>query len=129
MKLIQLIEASIDHGDCYKSSYRKITSMSDAEAEDVMLVHGEVIGRGSVIGKSFGHAWLEKNIKLSDEHSFVMVIDCSNNINIELPREFYYQKGGIVDQPGKLFRYTQHEAQLNGIRSGHYGSWELDIEK
>lgn len=126
-KWIDLTEAN-DGGDCYQAAWRKITSMNSKEAKDWRLVHGEVIGQKALNGKHFGHAWLEKTI---EDHRFthVMILDCSNNRNIELPKDFYYDMGGIVDEPGKLFKYTAEEARRNGVKSGNYGSWELEIEK
>ena len=114
-------------GDCYQAAWRKITSMDSKEAKSWRLVHAEVVGTGGIKGKHFGHAWLEKT---EDFRGFkhVMVLDCANNRNVELPKNFYYDVGGVVDESGKLFRYTADEARI-GVQSGHYGSWELDIEK
>lgn len=126
-KWINLIEDN-DGGDCYQSSWRKITSMNFKEAKNWRLVHAEVIGTGGIKGKHFGHAWLEKTENFHGSKQ-VMVFDCANNRNVELPRDFYYDIGGVIDEPGKLFRYTADEARRNGVRFGHYGSWELDIEK
>ncbi len=120
---ISLVEDN-DGGDCYQAAWRKITSMYSEEAKDWRLVHAEVVGQGAIAGKHFGHAWLEH-----DQGHMIMVVDCSNNRNIELPKDFYYDMGGVVDEPGKLFRYTAEEARRNGVQSGHYGSWELDIDK
>lgn len=117
-----------DGGDCYQAAWRKITSMNSKEAENWRLVHGEVVGRNALAGKHFGHAWLEETIE-SNGFTTVMVYDCSNNRDVELPRDFYYDMGNIVDESGKLFRYTADEARRNGVQIGHYGSWELDIEK
>ncbi len=122
------LDETNDGGDCYQVAWRKITSMDFEEAKDWRLVHGEVIGTKPLAGKHFGHAWLEKTEDFNG-HKHVMVLDCANNRYTELPRDFYYDVGGIVDEPGKLFRYTAEEARRNGIQTGHYGSWELEIEK
>ncbi len=116
-------------GDCYQRAWQQITSMNQKEAENVRLVHGEVIGQGKLLGRHYGHAWLETTIEIRKGITLVMINDCSNSRNVELPRDVYYRFGGIVDEPGKLFRYTVDEARKYGVRTGHYGSWELDIEK
>ena len=126
-KWINLTEQN-DGGDCYEAAWHKITNMDSEQAKDWMLVHGEVVGTRAIEGKRYGHAWLE-NTQDFGGHKFVMVLDCANGRNVELPADYYYQVGGIVDEPGKLFRYTADEARRLGVRTGHYGSWELDIEK
>ena len=125
-KWINLTEEN-DGGDCYQASWRKITNMDSEEAKSWRLVHAEVVGQGAIKGKHFGHAWLEKTEDMHG-HKMTMVLDCANGRNTELPRDFYYDMGGIVDEPGKLFRYTADEARRNGVETGNYGSWELEIE-
>lgn len=112
-------------GDCYKKAWMQITSMSNKDAENVRLVHGEVAGTGIHFGIRFGHAWIEKEIEIRKGVTVVMVNDCSNDRNIVLPRDLYYRLGKILDEHGKLFRYTIDEAYLNGAIFKGYGSWNM----
>lgn len=126
-KWIDIVEAI--GGDCYQNAWRRLMDMDHDEAKKWTLVHAEVVGsRGSAIaGKHFGHAWLETR-KSFGEHSVTFVSDQSNGRNIELPQDFYYDMGGVIDEPGKLFRYTIDEARRWALQTGHFGSWELEVE-
>lgn len=80
---------------------------------DLVLVHGEVLGRGPLEGVQFAHAWVEDG----DE-----VIDVTRNVR--MPRDQYYALGAI-DQIGNMHRYTVDQIRRHGAETGHWGPWEL----
>jgi hypothetical protein len=89
-------------GDCFKVSYRQ----SMAEGGDV--VHGLVTNNG----KTFEHAWVEKDGQ---------VIDRANGNNITMPAADYYANAGV--HPDKVRRYAPDEARITAVRSRHFGPW------
>ena len=80
---------------------------------DLVLVHGEVAGRGPLEGLTFAHAWVEDG----DE-----VIDVTKDVR--LPRHLYYALGAI-DQIGNMYRYTAEQINALGAATGRWGPWEL----
>lgn len=121
----QALEAS--GGDCYEAAGRYI--MDRPFDKDLVLVHGEVMGRGELHGVWFGHAWIESG----DE-----VIEVSNGKNIKMPKHIYYILG-TIDQPyyqdGKMYppknnvlKYTGTQAMDMFSKHETFGHWELETE-
>jgi len=116
-----------DLGDCFEAAGRYITEHFDP---DLLLVHGEVLGRGSVHGVWFGHAWIEKGD---------MVIDVSNGLRVEMPKVVYYALG-TIDQPyyelGKMnpprnnvVKYNRRQALEKIGLHKTWGPWDLNTER
>ncbi len=112
-------------GNCYISAYHRLLSKPDR-----LLVHAEVVGTGgAAVGIRFGHAWLEHKTMVEVPGGFFIVAeDYSNGLEVEMPAVLYYAIGSIVDESGRLHRYTVEEALLWAAKTGHYGSWELAVE-
>ena len=94
-------------GDCYVVAARL------ALERGLTLVHGEVAGAGPLEGRRHSHAWVEVEDR---------VIDYSNGLSFEGPREFYYALGGVRAP----VRYSAEEASRLMVASGHYGPWHED---
>jgi len=95
---------------------------------DLVLVHGEVSGQGSLEGVRYGHAWVEDGDT---------VIDQSNGRDLRVPKVFYYTLGQIssetFDDEGyspmggqNVHKYTWEEAREKIIESEHWGPWDLE---
>lgn len=110
-------------GDCYTVAAKILIDNDIIKKFNFLgtpyLVHAEVTGQGKIKGIKYGHAWVE------DDY---FVYDYSNNREIILPKEFYYQLGQIKIKNGKYAKYTKNEAYENMSKYGHYGSWELNTE-
>lgn len=104
-------------GDCFAECAEYVLRAAmlgrDAGGRDLVLVHGEVAGRGLLEGLTFSHAWVEDG----DE-----VIDVAKDVR--MPRHLYYALGGI-DQIGNMYRYTAEQINSLGAATGHWGPWEL----
>jgi hypothetical protein len=92
-------------GDCFKTAYRH----SVAHGGDV--VHAKVTNGG----KTFHHAWVEKDGK---------VIDHSNGNQHEMPRDEYYKQAGVHTDSVK--RYSSKDAMVKGIKAKHFGPWDIN---
>ena len=108
-------------GDCYQAAgqYAMMKcqfSSSSTECDDLVIVHGEVMGQGHLEGITYGHAWIE---------SKGMVIDVSNGRNIKLPISTYYLLGKIGEIDNYV-KYTWKEAREKIIASKHWGPWDLE---
>ena len=112
------------NGNCYRNAFERLLYDGDGWT----LVHGEVTGTGGFAkDKRFGHAWLEREEEVPGG-TWLRVSDHSNGREVEMPAAMYYGIGNILDEPGKLYRYTKEEALTLSLSTGHYGSWELEIE-
>lgn len=100
-------------GDCF---YITGQAILDNIYKNPILVHGEVLGQGEVVGIRFAHAWIELDGK---------VIDKSNGNNISVDKDLYYRIGDIDDVKGKLYKYTSKEAKILMLKNCHYGPWDL----
>jgi len=107
-------------GDCFVVAFRLVMDM-----EGATLVHGEV-SHGDFPELRFTHAWIEQQVELLPGVRMTLVIDRSNGRNVQIPKELYYLFGRIVDEPGKLARYTRDQARRMAFETGHYGPWDLD---
>lgn len=111
--LIEAREDSIepcDGGDCFVVAGKAIL---DDTTNLLVLVHGMVTGTGKLMNKRFDHAWVE----IGD-----VVLDNSNNNNITMRKERYYELGNI--DPTETQRYSNQEALKNMVRFKHWGPWE-----
>lgn len=94
-------------GDCFKTAHRHCMSKGGE------VVHAEVTNGN----KRFHHAWVERDGKVHDH---------SNGNQIEMDKESYYDKAGVHRETIK--RYSQSQARVKGIKSRHFGPWELNEE-
>ena len=111
-------------GDCYEAAAKYILSVGNpafggttGAAENLIVVHAEVMGQGPLEGTTFGHGFVVD--KSSDT-----VIDKSNGRNLHLPRVLYYAIGQI-EYIGNIHEYTCNEVAEKMLESGHYGPWDL----
>lgn len=124
-------------GDCYPTAIHVARSLEAAGKRNVRVVHGTVRYQGSdprvPDGAHITHAWVEYDEVVNvpddappelrrawDNRPFPVVVDRSNGNNVETPRQVYYGIGEVENPT----RYTVEEAQLNMLRSGHYGPWD-----
>ena len=82
------------------------------------MVHGEVMGQGTIAGIPYGHAWVLDGAK---------VVDKSNGRDIEMPQMIYYAIGQ-VDNIGNVIEYSWEEARTKILDYGHWGPWDLETE-
>lgn len=83
------------------------------------VVHAEVLGQGAISGLRYGHAWVEDDF---------FVYDFSNDREIILPKQLYYQFGDVKQIAPKYYKYTFKQAIDKMLQAGHYGSWDLKTE-
>jgi hypothetical protein len=123
----QAIGSKNQGGDCYEAAGPYI--LNRPFDKDLVLVHGEVMGRGELQGVWFGHAWIESG----DE-----VIEVANGKNLRMPKHIYYILG-TIDQPyyqdGKMhppknnvLKYTGSQAMEMFSKHETFGPWELETE-
>ena len=117
-----LNERANSGGDCYEAAGKymmdKCVFSSRVDGCNLILVHGEVAGQGSLEGVTFGHAWVLDG---------GTAIDRSNGGNLQLPRAVYYAVGQI-NQIGNTHEYTMEEMRKKILNSGHWGPWDLETE-
>lgn len=97
-------------GDCYIVAGHYIV---ESKANNILLCHGIVSGRGKLKGLRIGHAWIE----MGD-----VVLDHSNWGSIVMRKEQYYKIGEIKELDVK--KYAKAEAIKLMLKTKHYGSWE-----
>ena len=91
-------------GDCFRISAKWAVD-NDAE-----VVHGIVTN--SATGKTFSHAWCEKNGLVID---LTIGIDLTNNISTE----YYYQS----TQAKVEARYSSDKTLIQMLKNKHWGPW------
>jgi len=111
---MQQAEALEAVGDCFSANFRQFVQLIDEGVRDLVLVHGEVVGRGRLEGVPFSHCWLELNDNI--------VIDVSNGQSSVVFKHLYYERGRVGDN---VFRYAPSEAVQRACATGHYGPWDL----
>jgi len=102
---IEQISDEQKDGNCFESAYRNVFFNKQYK-----LVHGIVTGQGNIEGIKYIHAWCEFENK---------VFDTSNERNIVMPKEMYYDIGKIE----YTVEYTFKEAVQNVLDTEHYGYW------
>ena len=105
-------------GDCYEAAGRYMMDRCMIGNCDLILVHGEVMGQGSLSGITYGHAWILDG---------GTAIDVSNGRNLQLPKEVYYAIGQI-DNIGNVHEYTWEDARRRILDFEHWGPWDLATE-
>lgn len=100
-------------GDCYKVSYQLFSKLW--RVKGVRLVHGNVVGQGTIKGLVYGHGWVELN---------GYVLDFSNGMYRCIPRDVYYAIGKIQ----KVIRYNKKQVREHAIKYQTYGAWESWIK-
>lgn len=131
-------------GNCYEAAVHTIADILDPTMDDeayerekarYQVVHGVVLGRGELEGVRFDHAWVERTDEPPDmsgldpdqaemfreSFSWVTVIDRSNGMEVELPREVYYALGDVDQETVR--RFTWDEAVDQMAESRVYGPW------
>lgn len=83
------------------------------------VVHAEVSGQGAISGIRYGHAWVEDDLN---------VYDFSNGRAIVFPKQPYYNIGNVKTVKPKYYKYTFEQAIQKMLKTGHYGSWDLQTE-
>jgi len=123
-----LLKEGTELGDCYEAAGKYMMDNCMIGDCDLVLVHGEVSGQGSLEGVRYGHAWVEDGDT---------VIDKSNGRDLRVPKVFYYTLGQIssetFDDEGyspmggqNVHKYTWEEAREKIIESEHWGPWDLE---
>jgi len=123
-----LLKEGTELGDCYEAAGKYMMDNCMIGDCDLVLVHGEVSGQGSLEGVRYGHAWVEDGDT---------VIDKSNGRDLRVPKAFYYTLGQIssetFDNEGyspmggqNVHKYTWEEAREKIIESEHWGPWDLE---
>jgi hypothetical protein len=113
------VTQSDEIGDCYE--VHATLQVTDGFLEvgefkfPTVLVHAIVDPDGVDIGPH-GHAWLEVE-------ELGLCLDFSRGQELVIPRERYYELGGITDETW-LKRYTSDETRMKMFSFRHYGPWE-----
>ena len=102
-------------GDCYQANGRYFQDNSYKVGSNLKLVHGEVMGQGSLNGITYGHCWCEDN-------SFVY--DFSNGGKIKIPKDVYYLIGRIKEIDN-FYKYSNKEFIDKIMEFEHWGPWDL----
>jgi hypothetical protein len=110
-------------GDCYEVAGkiaidRKLPNNQKFNGTPY-VVHAEVSGQGAISGIRYGHAWVEDDLN---------VYDFSNGRAIVFPKQPYYIIGNVKTVKPKYYKYTFEQAIQKMLKTGHYGSWELQTE-
>jgi hypothetical protein len=115
-------------GDCYEAAGRWMMNNFSAD-DDTFLVHGEVMGRGTLQDVWFGHAWIEKGDT---------VLDVAGGTVQEIPKHIYYILGtinqryylnGKMNPPkNNVLKYTREEMMQKLAETQIWGPWELETE-
>jgi hypothetical protein len=88
---------------------------------EVRMAHGYVTHPHE--GFRHRHAWIE--VTPADDGP-VFCFDFANGNSTVIPREVYYEAGGIVPDKGQLALYTRIEAMKRLLATEHFGSWDLE---
>lgn len=122
-------------GDCYESAFKYLME-NHRDDPTLRLVHAVcLIGVGPHEGLPFGHAWCERIIAIEippelTARGFIApnlewVEDRSNGKEVSMPAALYYHGG----RPVQIHRYTWEEAAKWAVKTGHYGHWELEVDR
>lgn len=115
-------------GDCYERNGTLITDLLISflrdmsplsHCSDPMLVHGLVVGEGSIEGVEHGHCWIEDGD---------VVYDFSNGRTLIHRKSEYYRLGRIRDEADRLYRYTPEEVRRKILDFEHWGPRDLESE-
>ena len=97
-------------GDCFEAAGQAVSlPFTKSLPDGAELCHGVIVGHGP----DHVHAWCEAG---------GMVYDFSQGKNLMIPREVYYQMGGI--DPSRIKRYNRSEVLNMTIEHQHWGPWE-----
>jgi len=99
-------------GFCFERCAEWLMLEQGKEYEQARLVHGTVMGQGSLEGVRFVHAWVE----IDD-----WVYDVSQDILS--PKDYYYQLAEAED----MVSYTGTEAAVNSLKEKNWGPWEENL--
>lgn len=108
-------------GDCYEAAGRRMLDEAGRDPR-MRLVHAVcLIGAGPQEGVPFGHAWIERDYG----GGLVLCHDVSNGRDLQIVQALYYAAG----RPCQIHRYTLREARAMVVRHGHWGPWELEVDR
>lgn len=119
-----LQEGKNDGGDCFVVANNLVLSnykpIDNTEKNDYKIVHALVYGEGALKGRRFVHAfWIYKNS---------IVVDQANGNNVIMPKNRYFEKGGIKEkEKGAYFEYTPEQAMEKMMKTGIHGPWDIDL--
>lgn len=104
-------------GDCYESAGNYMVDRCTLDRScKLILVHAEVTGQGPIDGLKYGHAFV-----LDGD----TVIDNANGRNLKMPKQEYYQIGGIGSN---VHEYSFEDFRKNILSYKHWGPWDLETE-
>lgn len=115
-----LFEAKLQHedipednqnGTCFQDAMQYMMRHGKRGDDKILLVHGLVVGQGSIKGIVYNHAWIEDGDTVIDE-----------TVPIKMPAAFYYRIGKINKKT--VFKYTYDEMAKKVSKFKTYGPWE-----
>ena len=95
-------------GNCYEVNGRWMIGKNGYK-----LVHGVAMNQKD--GKSMGHCWIEKDD---------LVYDYSNDKELIIHKEIYYEIGQIQFDGHKLYKYNYKDMGKMILKHEHWGPWE-----
>jgi len=106
-----------ESGNCYETAGNyMVERCALGRSCKLTLVHAEVTGQGPLDGLKYGHAFI-----LDGD----IVIDKSNGLNIEMPKQVYYLIGGIG---ANVYEYSFEDFRQKIMEYKHWGPWDLETE-
>ena len=84
----------------------------------LVLAHGYPLGRGSIEGRRYFHAWVESA-------DGTVVIDRSNGLDVVMARDAYYRLGAII--PEHVDRYDREQVIDHILGDKHWGPWDAVV--
>ena len=122
-------------GHCFENCGRHIMNNPD---DNLVLVHGIVIGQGPIEGVPFAHAWLERRgaeaiggdtsqLSAEDQEQLGrMAIDLTTDERLENPLEIPAVLYRSVAQAEVKAEYTHDEAISKLAEHKHWGPWDFE---
>lgn len=124
-------------GNCYDTAFDYVMR-HHGEDPTLRLVHAVVLtAAGPYEGLPHGHAWVERTqiltipddapeaFKNFPDTALVWAIDKANGHDVEIPVAMYYGIGRV----SQIHRYTYEEMTRWVVETGHYGHWELEVDR
>lgn len=114
-------------GDCYQANGQQFLDICKRNKNPMlsyMMVHGVVTNQND--NKPMGHAWIEATISLG-EASYIICLDFANNHAHSLTKETYYFIGKIDESLAMKYEYDEFNDKI--IESGHWGNWDLNVNR
>lgn len=96
-------------GDCFEAATHLMLGLP--KSTGAILVHGEALGRGKIVGVPHAHAWVEIG---------GVVLDFSNNKQIAVDCDVYYKLGEIRN----TVNYSLSDMKIALLEHNTYGPWD-----